>query len=672
MTRMMSRRNQNLLLVLTVCWTYILALPTDNSKTPLRDDFTTDYAKRIIQQSKVAEMKGMLDTSIAPCDDFYGYACGNWHRHNPAQFFHNIMTDTFQLISKGFDRRLHRLLQSGQMKSPLEEKVQVFYQTCAQVNSDDVQYKHALRNVYLEYGELPVLAGEQWNASEFDLWRTIAQVQHKYRKSIILDVKVMRDIKNNTVNQFYLLPTENNKVANSKILNIFEDASLAEKLQRYFGVNTQLAKQTAKQINQFERDRIAGISASEDSFEDSITLFTVSELDEMYRSFLNVTEFLGIVLGVDNVPDNIYVYGSDYLRNTMKLLQETQTSTLANYVLWQIIEEYLIDSPPEELNRWCAAKVRKYFAKLVDHMIYERYRTAESEDAVHNMWGEIRNVFRQHLSGDKLDWISNKTRQGAIEKLDRMQLLINAYDKEDFETYYSNVSMDQHNYVANIQQVLMAQSGWKMDVTDITGYTPAYDIMSNVITIPVALLQPHYLWDSKYPQALKYATLGYLLAHEMIHGFDNDNDASLWDMRSHYEFEERRKCFMAQYQKYKYGGINLPLTVDQTENIADNAGIKLAYIAYQRWLNEQPMEIVQKETFSGLELNSRQLFFLGFAQLWCDDVQSMFKSTVAMTDNHAPSMYRVIGSLSNFQEFSWVFNCSQQAPMDPEFKCAIY
>ncbi|KAL7727474.1 hypothetical protein ACLKA6_017588 [Drosophila palustris] len=654
------------------------ALPTDNAT----DDLTTEYAKRIIRQSKVAEMKAMLDPNIAPCDDFYSYACGNWHRQNPAQLLRDIMTDTFQVISKGFDRRLQRLMQVGKMKSRLEEKVQDFYKSCYQSDRNDVHYKLAFRNIYREYGEFPVLAGDEWNSSDFSWWRTVAQIQHKYGKSIIFDVKIMQDIKNNTINRVYLMPSDDEKFSKSDILNILENAEVAENLENYLGLSVHLARRTSKQLNELARTLMEGLTSNGDAIEDDLMLYTVSELQEKYSSHLNITEFLGIILGQDNVPEHIYVYGNNYVNNTLMTLQDTPSSTLANYVLWQLTQDYLLNVPDNQLTKWCTVKSRKYFDKLVDHMIYERYRSAETETEVHNIWGEIRSIFRQHLTGDKLDWISNKTRTMAVEKLDQMKLFINAYDNENFEALYGNVTVDKLNYVGNVQQLLMAQakrhrdrlhkSPAAPDATSITTYTPAYNIMDNVITIPVALLQPHYLWDSKYPQALKYATLGFLLGHEMIHGFDNDDDETWWDQKSRYEFEEKRKCFQAQYHEYKYGGTQLPHNSQQVENIADNAGIKLAYIAYQRWLEQQPPETVQQETLSGLEMNSRQLFFVAYAQLWCDDVQSMFKSTVAASDDHAPGMYRVIGSLSNFQEFSWVFNCSQQARMDPEFKCAIY
>jgi len=510
----------------------------------------------------------------------------------------------------------------------------------------------------------------------------MAQIQHKYSKSIIFDIKIMTDIHNNTVNRVYLTGMHNDKFGLSDFLNVLRDAKVAEDLETYLGLSSQLAKETSKQFSELESNLMKGFKSNGDSIDDNLILYPVSELHEKYSSYLNITEFLELALGQGNVPDEIYVYGNNYFNNTLITLQDTPPSTLANYIFWQLMQEYLIDSRPSQLTKSCTAKSRKYFDKLVDHMIYERYRSAESEAEVHNVWGEIRSIFRQHLTGDRLDWISNQTRQIAIEKLDRMKLFINAYDNENFQALYGNVTVDKNNYVVNVQQLLMAQARRNLNKlnshpspledSEVTTYTPTYNVLENHITIPVALLQPHYLWDSKYPQALKYATLGYLLAHEMIHGFDNVDDPTWWDLRSRYEFEAKRKCFQAQYHEYKYGGTQLPQSSDQSENIADNAGIKLAYIAYQRWLEQQPPQIVQQETMSGLEMNSKQLFFVGYAQLWCGDVQSMFKSSVASSDDHAPGMYRVIGALSNFQEFSWVFNCSQQARMDPEFKCAIY
>jgi len=111
------------LCLLWVLMVPILAKPPD-AENPFADDLTSEYAKKIIVQAKVADIKIMMKPEVAPCDDFYTHACGNWHRHNPAQLLGNLMTDTFQLISKGFDRRLQRLLRSNDLQSELEKKMQ--------------------------------------------------------------------------------------------------------------------------------------------------------------------------------------------------------------------------------------------------------------------------------------------------------------------------------------------------------------------------------------------------------------------------------------------------------------------------------------------------------------------------------------------------------------------
>ncbi|XP_037724798.1 endothelin-converting enzyme 2 [Drosophila subpulchrella] len=673
-----------LLLVLMVP---ILAKPPD-AENPFADDLTSEYAKKIIVQAKVADIKIMMKPEVAPCDDFYTHACGNWHRHNPAQLLGNLMTDTFQLISKGFDRRLQRLLRSNDLQSELEKKMQRFFLSCNLVHRDDVHYKLALENVIREYGELPAMVGPQWNSSDFSWWRTVARIQHKYGKQIILGLNILQDVRNTSINRVYVGQPDDKQSSVVRI-NFLEEASTSKDLQHYFGLSPSVAKHTAEQILELERVLNSG-GSSGGTLEDSLSLYTLADLEEKYSDHLNFTEFLSLILGEENIPETLYINDEQYLDNALRTMRSTPLATQSNYIMWKLVEDLLLEAKPGEMTKLCTEKTKSYFGKLAEHAVYQRYRNLDTEAEVHKIWGQIKGIFRQHLMGDKLDWISNATRQLAVEKLENMQLNINSYDSENFEDLFGEVSIDRLNYVTNIQQLDIERAKRLVarinepprspDATDVLGFTPAYSILENNITIPVALLQPRYLWGDQYPEALKYATLGYLLAHEMLHGFDDDGmnyDATgslapWWDSKSRYEFEERRKCFQAQYHQYKYGGSELPETKVQSENIADNGGLKLAYAAYKIWLGQQTEEVRQRETMEGLPFDNRQLFFLGFAQLWCDDVQSLFKSSVAKSDTHAPSKYRVIGPLSNFQEFSWVFNCSQSATMDPEFKCAIY
>ncbi|XP_053947025.1 uncharacterized protein LOC128855841 [Anastrepha ludens] len=670
--------------------------PLENTTAVPKDDLNTEWAKQIARQAKAAEIHVMLKTEVNPCEDFYQYACGNWHRNHPAQLLNHIMTDRFQLIATAFDRRLERILKEPRDDNALEVKVKNFYHACELVKKDDVRYRVALQHAYQEFGKMPMLDGEDWKEQEFNWWELVAKIQHKYGKQVILAVDIMADIANNTGNKVYIGPPDFSISSNTKIFSLLHELTTVEHMKRFFGVDDAKAKAIAKELINFERALVHGGSDSRLglTLHDLLALKPVDKLREIYNESLDLQKFLELALGVDQVPETVYIYDEKYLLSIVQIVAETPQHVIANYIIWQMLQEYLVDVQKGDVAKWCIERTKKYFGKYVDYMVYQRYKDPAVEKEVFDVWEEVRETFHTELQGNKLDWIANTTRVYALEKLDAMQLYINSYESENFTAEYADVQIKRNNYVENVQQILQMESRKKLqrlhgpvmplEAPEVLSFTPAYNILENNIKIPVALLQPRHFWGPHYPQALKYATLGYLIAHEMVHGFDDDgrnydkagNLHSWWDEKSTYQFEERRKCFQAQYHNYRYSGHQLPNDVSQAENIADNAGVKLAYEAYQRWLHAQraanATNIEGRETFAQLNFDNQQLFFVGFAQLWCDDVQSFFRSAVAASDSHAPSMYRVIGALSNFQEFSWVFKCSQDAPMDPEFKCAIY
>ena len=51
-------------------------------------------------------------------------------------------------------------------------------------------------------------------------------------------------------------------------------------------------------------------------------------------------------------------------------------------------------------------------------------------------------------------------------------------------------------------------------------------------------------------------------------------------------------------------------------------------------------------------LTAEQLFFLGFAQVWCQVATPEIERYLLSNDVHSPAKFRVVGSLSNFPEFS--------------------
>ncbi|XP_073816906.1 endothelin-converting enzyme homolog [Musca autumnalis] len=530
------------------------------------------------------------------------------------------------------------------------------------------------------------------NSPDFNWWSTLAKIRNTYGLGFIFSLAVLDDINNTNRTMVYWGPPNfemSLSATNPKEINVF--------LHQYLGIDQEKAKEIAKHIKDFHTSLRQCYSNAREGYSISelSILYNVTDLHEEYKQHIDVVKFLQLTFGTDNLPQQIYVYDKKYFESVLNMINASDPNVVEDYILWSLIRTFLLVGSGETHKKMCVSKVQKYFSKPIDHAIYQQYRSEEYEKEVYELWNEIKGTFHDSLKGDKYYWMSNSTRQHALKKLEKMQLFINSHDNEDFPKFFKDLQVTPTNYVTNVQALLkhietLRPNKFEKPTHDLENdgdfsFTPLYRGYTNDIAVPVSLLQPYRLWHPIYPKAIKYGTLGFLLAHEMVHGFDDDgrhydangNAINWWDEKSEYEFESRRRCFQAQYHNYTYVGRQLPNSKNQVENIADNAGLRIAYAAYIRWLEREKqtnLNIEGEDVLPNLEYNNRELFFISFAQVLCEDVQSLFKHYLALSDLHAPSIYRVIGPLSNCHDFSWIFRCDMKpdTAMNPSIKCELY
>lgn len=94
----------------------------------------------------------------------------------------------------------------------------------------------------------------------------------------------------------------------------------------------------------------------------------------------------------------------------------------------------------------------------------------------------------------------------------------------------------------------------------------------------------------------------------------------------------------------------------------------MAYFAYKNWIRRNGIE----RALPGLQYNQQQLFWISFAQTWCDVSNDYYNRYIITADEHAPSEFRVKGVVSNMQEFAQDFNCPIGSKMNPMKKCNIW
>jgi putative endopeptidase len=163
----------------------------------------------------------------------------------------------------------------------------------------------------------------------------------------------------------------------------------------------------------------------------------------------------------------------------------------------------------------------------------------------------------------------------------------------------------------------------------------------NEIVFPAAILQPPF-FDPQADPAINYGSIGAVIGHEISHGFDDqgrqyDAKGALrdwWTAADNKAFTERAKKLVAQYNAYeplKGSHINGELTLG--ENIADIAGLQIAYDAWKMSLGGKPAPVIDGMT-------GEQRFFLGYAQSWRGKRRDAAKLAQLTSDPHSPDAER--------------------------------
>jgi putative endopeptidase len=253
-------------------------------------------------------------------------------------------------------------------------------------------------------------------------------------------------------------------------------------------------------------------------------------------------------------------------------------------------------------------------------------------------------------------WMSPDTKKAALDKLAKMDVMVGYPDKwRD----YSRLKVDSADLYGNVER--SGEFEWAYQLSDLGkrvdrkkwSMTPqtvdAYNSsLENKIVFPAGILQPPF-FDPTADDAVNYGAIGAVIGHEISHGFDDQGrkiDAAgavrdWWTKDDSDRFNAQAKVFGAQYETYEpVPGMHVNAQLTMGENIADMAGVLVAYDAYHASLHG-----AQPKTADGFTGDQR--FFLAFAQAWRGKQREQATRAQLTADPHSPRQFRIIGPLRN-------------------------
>jgi len=322
--------------------------------------------------------------------------------------------------------------------------------------------------------------------------------------------------------------------------------------------------------------------------------------------------------------------------------------------------------------RWkrAVSSVEGSLGEVVGKVYVKKHFKPEAKKRMVELVDNLQKSFAKRI--EQLEWMSPDTKKEALVKLSKFNAKIGYPDKwKD----YSKLVVNKDDLVGNVTRSNLvefereiAKLGQPID-KDEWGMTPQtvnayYHPTMNEVVFPAAILQPPF-FNIEADDAVNYGAIGYVIGHEMTHGFDdqgrksdgNGNMRDWWTEDDNENFMKRAQVMVEQYDGFSpldsmY--VNGKLTLG--ENIADLGGMVISYHAYQMSLQDKEAPVI--DGFTG-----DQRFFLGLAQLSQGVMRDEAMRQRLLTDPHSPGEYRCNGVVANMPEFYEAFNVKEGDPM---------
>jgi putative endopeptidase len=635
-----------------------------------------------------------MDTVVNPCQNFYQYACGAWRKNNPIPSDQSRWSRFNELAERNLT------IERGILEKAGNSQIGEFYAAC--MDEPTIERK-GIQPIEPLLKHIDALSSKQDLAAEVvRLQNAGVRVFFNFRVSPD-DKKSDTEIAN--VDQDGLGLPDRDYYLKSDARSVELRKQYEEHVHAIFAL---LAKVQGAQSADPEAETHAAMAVETELAKGSMDRVSRRDPDKTYHKMtldqlaqltpdFEWKQYISTI-GIPPV-DSLNVASPDFLKALDPIIADTSLADLKTYLRWHVLStaadllpkafeeedfkfnDHILRGTREMPPRWkrCVRATDRALGEALGQEFVKAAFQGGSKEKALQLVGEIEMEMRKDI--DNATWMTPETKEQAFAKLRQVANKIGYPEKwKDYSSVkvarddYFGDSMRAHDFERqrNFQKIgkPVDKAEWGMTPPTVNAY---YSPNMNNINFPAGILQPPF-YNAKASDAVNYGGIGAVIGHELTHGFDDEgrkfdgagNLRDWWTTADGKAFEGRADCIAKEYGGFSpVTGVNLNGKLTLGENAADNGGIHLAYLAL--------MDSLSKHTTEKLDgFTPQQEFFLGFAQIWCENSTEQSSRVQAATNPHSPGEFRTNGVVQNMPEFQEAFSCKVGDPMVSADPCRVW
>ena len=624
-------------------------------------------------------LRAHIDTSVMPGEDFFSYANGTWIKNNPIPADETAY-GIGELVQKELYAKLRKInddaLAKAEKSGPGQQIGDFWFSAMDTIGIE----KNGVEPLRDELNKIAAMKSRE------DIMMQAVHM-HSYGANVFFDEGVSQDPKRSDVEAYNMdqgglgLPNRdyyfNTDERTKKIRDMYP--GFIAKVFMLMGADNAQANAKAQAIVTLETDLAKSSRKLEDLRDPykNYNKYAISNLKTMSPG-IDWPKYLAEI-GVKHV-DSVIVGQPEFYKELDKVIATADMQTLKDYMTFHLIITFAgslskpyadaafdfyskaIRGAQEQHPRWRRALDAEEGAigEELGQLFVKEYFNATAKARYEQIVDDVKNAYKARI--EKLDWMSDSTKQKAIHKLMVIRKKVGYPDKwKDF----SSLKIDRGPYVLNVMRANQWWNNYSLnklgkpvdrDEWDMTPqtYNAYYNPSNNEIVLPAAMMTVPGYRDSELDDALVYGyTAASTVGHEITHGFDDqgrqyDEHGNLnnwWDMKDTAQFIRRADVLVKQFNKMNpLDTLHINGSATLGENLADLGGILIGLDAFK-----QTESYKKGEKIGGL--TPIQRFFLGYSLGWLLQERPERIATQLLTDVHSPAKYRVNGPFPNVADF---------------------